>query len=66
MRECDYWSKEEYNVLFELSKRIKTGTKTQVKQKCSVCGDMEVTADITFPGGIRSLFLISDIFRELL
>lgn len=66
MRECDYWSKEEYSVLFELSQRIKVGTKMEVKQNCPVCGGMEVTADITFPQGIRSLFLISDIFRELL
>jgi len=66
MRECDYWSKEEYSVLFELSQRIKVGTKMEAKQNCPVCGGMEVTADITFPQGIRSLFLISDIFGELL
>jgi hypothetical protein len=66
MRECDYWTKEEYSIYFELSERIKVGTKMEVKQKCPVCGDEEVTADITFPSGIRSLFLISDIFGELL
>lgn len=66
MRESDYWSKEEYNVYFELSERIKVGTKMEVSQICQVCGGTEVTADITFPGGIRSLFLVSDIFGELL
>jgi hypothetical protein len=66
MRECDYWTKEEYSVYFELSERIKVGTKMEAKQNCPVCGGMEVTADITFPGGIRSLFLISDIFGQLL
>jgi len=66
MRESDYWSKEEYSLYFELSERIKTGTKLEVKQKCPVCGDVEVTASINFPGGFRSLFVISDIFRELL
>jgi len=66
MRECDYWAKEEYSIYFELSERIKVGTKMNVKQKCPICGDEEVTADITFPSGIRSLFLISDIFGELL
>jgi len=66
MRESDYWSKEEYNVYFELSERIKVGTKMHVSQICQVCGGTEVTADITFPGGIRSLFLVSDIFGELL
>jgi hypothetical protein len=66
MRESDYWTKEEFSLYFELSERIKMGTMLDVKQKCPVCGDEEVTAKITFPNGIRSLFLISDIFRELL
>jgi hypothetical protein len=66
MRESDYWTKEEFSLYFELSQRIKMGTKLEVKQKCPVCGDMEVTARISFPSGLRSLFVISDIFRELL
>jgi len=66
MRESDYWTKEEFSLYFELSERIKMGTKLEVNQKCPVCGDMEVTARITFPNGLRSLFVISDIFRELL
>lgn len=66
MRESDYWTKEEFSLYFELSERIKMGTKLEVNQKCPVCGDMEVAAKITFPDGLRSLFLISNIFRELL
>jgi len=66
MRESDYWTKEEFSLYFELAQRIKMGTKLEVKQKCPVCGDMEVTARISFPNGLRSLFVISDIFRELL
>jgi hypothetical protein len=66
MRESDYWTKEEYSLYFELSEKIKLGTELNVKQKCQVCGVGEVTADINFPSGIRSLFVISDIFRELL
>ena len=66
MRETDYWTKEEYSLYFELSEKIKLGTELNVKQKCPVCGDEEVTADINFPSGIRSLFVISDIFGELL
>jgi len=66
MRESDYWTKEEFSLYFELAQKIKVGTKLEVKQKCPVCGDMEVTARINFPYGIRSLFVISDIFRELL
>jgi hypothetical protein len=66
MRESDYWTKEEFSLYFELSERIKMGTKLEVNQKCPVCGDMEVAAKITFPDGLRSLFLITNIFRELL
>jgi hypothetical protein len=60
------WDKKDFSLLYQISEKIKIGTKTEAKQKCLVCGEGEVTAEITFPGGIRSLFLISDIFRELL
>lgn len=66
LRESDFWTKEEYSLYFGLSEKIKIGTTLEAKQKCPVCGEEEVTADITFPGGIRSLFLISNIFGELL
>lgn len=66
LRESDFWTKEEYSLYYGLSEKIKIGTTLEAKQKCPVCGDEEVTADITFPGGIRSLFLISNIFGELL
>ena len=65
MREADYWTKEEYSLYFGLSEKIKIGTEIDVKQVCPVCGK-EVTADIAFPSGLRSLFIISDIFGELL
>lgn len=66
LREIDnFWSKEEYSLHFELSERIKIGTNLEVKLECPVCGEKEVTASITFPRGLRSLFVISDIFREL-
>jgi hypothetical protein len=61
-----FWSKEEFSVLFEMSKLIKVGTELEVKIPCDVCGEGEVTAPITFPGGFRSLFVISNIFGELL
>jgi hypothetical protein len=65
MREIDnFWSKEEYSLYYELSERVKMGTKLEVELQCPNCGE-EVAAKITFPRGLRSLFLISDIFREL-
>lgn len=65
MRESDDWSKEEFSLYFELSNTIKTGTKLDINIQCPTCG-AEVTAPITFPKGFKSLFIISDIFRELL
>jgi hypothetical protein len=65
MRESDEWSKEEFSLYYELSNSIKIGTELDVKLGCPNCG-AEVTAPITFPEGFRSLFVISDIFGELL
>ena len=61
----DEWTKEEFSAYFELAERIKVGTKLKSRVKCDTCGVGEVTAPIYFPGGFRSLFVISDIFREL-
>jgi hypothetical protein len=59
------WTKEEFSAYFELAEKIKVGTKLKSRVKCDTCGEGEVTAPIYFPGGFRSLFVISDIFREL-
>lgn len=65
MREIDnFWTKEEYSLYYELSERVKMGTKLEVELQCPNCGE-EVAAKIIFPRGLRSLFIISDIFREL-
>jgi len=64
MREMDYWTKEEFSLAFEMSSLLKVGTKPSASLKCN-CG-AEVTAPISFPKGYRSLFVISDIFRDLL
>ncbi len=60
------WTKEEFSIYFALADTIKIGTKLEVSLPCETCGVQEVTAPISFPEGFRSLFLISDIFRELL
>jgi hypothetical protein len=66
LSESDTWSKEEFSLLFELSERIKIGTKSKALVQCPKCGGREVTADITFPEGLKSIFVISNILRELL
>ena len=60
------WSNAEFSIYFQLAEDIKIGTKLEVSLPCQTCGASEVTAPISFPGGFRSLFLISDIFGELL
>jgi hypothetical protein len=66
LKESDTWTKEEFSLCFELSEKIKIGTKGKARVSCPKCGAKEVTANITFPEGVRSLFVISDIFGELL
>jgi hypothetical protein len=65
MEESDVWSKEEFSLYYQLCESIKIGTELDVNLSCPTCG-AEVTAPITFPGGFKSLFVITDIFRELL
>jgi len=60
------WSKEEFSIYYEMTNLIKIGTKLEISLPCEQCGAREVTAPISFPGGFRSLFVISDIFGELL
>mgnify|MGYP003645560838 CR=1 FL=1 len=64
--DSESWTKEEFSIYFQLAEEIKIGTKLEVSLPCQTCGASEVTAPISFPGGFRSLFVISDIFRELL
>jgi len=66
MLNSETWGKEEFSAYFMLAEKIKVGTKLNVAVTCDKCGEGEVTAPIYFPGGFRSLFLISDIFGELL
>jgi hypothetical protein len=60
------WSKEEFSLFFQITDLLKIGTKLEVSVPCPKCGAQEVTAPIYFPEGIRSLFVISDIFGQLL
>jgi hypothetical protein len=64
--ESTKWSKEEFSIYYEMTNLLKIGTKLEVSLPCEQCGAREVTAPISFPSGFRSLFVISDIFGELL
>lgn len=66
LKNMDNWTKEEFSLYFVLSEKIRIGTKAKASVKCPKCGGREVSAEISFPFGLRSLFVISDIFRKLL
>lgn len=59
------WTALQFSIADQISQRINFATKSRIYSKCTSCGG-EVTADITFPRGYRSLFIISDIFSQLL
>ena len=59
------WSTQKYQTIYNLTDMIRVGVKEELKKECEKCGT-EVSTPISFPGGIKSLFLISDISGELL
>ncbi len=53
------WGIEKLSAILKATEMIRFGAKTEITRECNKCG-AEVAAPLTFPGGIRSLFLISD------
>ena len=59
------WTKTQFFIADQISKKINFATKAAIYTTCNSCGE-EATAEIRFPGGYRSLFIISNIFEQLL
>lgn len=59
------WTYTQFVLADSISQQITFATKNSLEIKCNKCG-VEVTAPIRFRGGIRSLYIISDIFGQLL
>lgn len=59
------WTYTQFVLADSIAKQITFATKNNLLVKCSKCS-AEVTAPIRFRGGIRSLYIISDIFGQLL
>ena len=57
------WSRSKYMVIYRLAEKIKIGVKPDLKVDRQ--GE-EVLVPLNFPGGIKSLFIISDLSSELL
>lgn len=59
------WSLDMISVVDWFVSKMQKTIKADLVNECSSCGT-EATAPISFPGGIKSLFLISDISSKLL
>jgi hypothetical protein len=64
-RASSSWTYTQFSIADSISKEITFATKNNLSVICSKCS-AEVTAPIRFRGGIRSLYIISDIFGQLL
>ncbi len=59
------WDATRYSTFFQVVDMIKVGVDADCHSTCSNCG-AEVHTPIMFPGGVKSLFVVSDITQELL
>jgi hypothetical protein len=63
--EFNSWSEKKFSIVYRLAEKMRIGVKQELNMLCANC-DAEVAVPVTFPGGVKSLFVVSDIFEELL
>lgn len=63
--EFKQWNTQKYITFNGLTEMVKIGVKEEMHKLCDKCG-VELRTPITFPGGIKNLFVISDITGQLL
>ena len=59
------WNPLKLSVILKTSEMIRFGVKTTVQRTCNKCG-AEVSTPLTFPGGVKSIFLHAGTLDELL
>lgn len=59
------WDASKFSIIYRLVEKAKIGVKPEFIFPCDSCGE-EVAVPLTFPGGIKALFIIQDISSELL
>jgi len=59
------WDASKYSIVYRLVEKAKIGVKPEFVYPCESC-DAEVTVPLSFPGGVKALFIIQDITSELL
>ena len=57
------WDNKKYTLLYRLAEKMRIGVQTTLEM--DIDGEI-ATAPLDFPGGIKSLFIISDLSAELL
>ena len=63
--EMDYkgWDEKKFMIVYRLAERMKIGVQTELE---TTFDGETAKAPLDFPGGIKSLFIISDLAGELL
>lgn len=59
------WDTVKYSIAYRMAEKMKMGVKPEFTFPCQSCG-AEITVPLTFPGGIKGLFVIHDLDSELL
>jgi hypothetical protein len=59
------WNSKKLSAMLKLVELIRFGVKTKLTRSCDKCG-AEVSSPLSFPGGIKSLFLHGDSFGDAL
>ncbi len=59
------WNKKKLSAVISIIEGIRFGTKLSIEKKCSSCGE-DCSTPIQFQGGLKSIFVISNILDELI
>lgn len=59
------WSREKFMLMTSLVERVRVGVQEALFCDCTECG-AEVRTPVTFPGGVKALFSVSDLSGELI
>lgn len=58
------WNMDKFQFMNTLVEKIRVGVKETLHGTCSTC-DAKVATPVTFPGGVKALFVVSDLDSEL-
>jgi len=59
------WDVSKFSLVYRIAEMMRIGIESEMVNECNTCG-AEVTVPLTFPGGIKSLFIIQNIDSQLL